>query len=249
MASPVPNKSVRTSKGIVKMKVGILGSGMVGRAHAERLMALGHDVVLGTQDVKKTLADTKPNAMGSPPFSEWQKGKPPVRLGALAETATHGEVIFNALKGEIAAEALKKLENPLRNKILIDIANPLDFSQGNPPFLSVCNIDSLGERIQKALPGTRVVKAFNTMNAHLQVDPRQLQGGDHHAFVSGNDAKAKARVIEIHKAYGWINIIDLGDITTARGTEMLLPIWLRLWEALKDPMFNFKIVRSENAAA
>ena len=242
MASSIRNKSAKTSKGIIRMRIGILGSGMVGRAHAERLVALGHDVVLGTQDVKQTLAKTTPDAMGNPPFSEWQKGKPKVQLATLAETAAHGEVIFNALNGGISVEALKKLETALRNKTLVDIANPLDFSKGMPPFLSVCNTDSLGERIQQALPGTRVVKAFNTMNAHLQVNPQQLAGGDHHAFLSGNDAKAKAQVIEIHKAYGWKNIIDLGDITTARGSEMLLPIWLRLWGALKDPMFNFKIM-------
>jgi predicted dinucleotide-binding enzyme len=187
--------------------------------------------------------------MGSPPFSEWQKGKPRVRLSTLSVCSLHGEIVLNALKGEISVEALKKLDNALRNKTLVDIANPLDFSKGMPPSLSVCNTDSLGERIQKALPETRVVKAFNTMSAHLQVNPQQLAGGDHHAFVSGNDATAKAQVIEIHKAYGWKNIIDLGDITTARGTEMLLPIWLRLWAALKDPMFNFKITRSENTTA
>ncbi len=113
-----------------------------------------------------------------------------------------------------------------------------------PPSLFVCNTDSLGEQIQRNFQKVKVVKTLNTMNAYLQVNPDQIAGGDHHAFVSGNDAEGKARVIELLKEwYGWKHIIDLGDITTARGTEMLLPIWLRLWNALQTPKFNFKIVR------
>ena len=138
---------------------------------------------------------------------------------------------------------LKTLEVHLDGKILIDISNPLDFSKGMPPSLFVCNTDSLGERIQNALPKTKVVKTLNTTNAYLQVNPQQLAKGDHHIFVSGNDLGAKTKVIDILKNwYGWKNIIDLGDITTSRGAEMLLPIWLRLFGSLQNPMFNFKVV-------
>lgn len=227
------------------MKIGILGTGMVGRAHAAKLVALGHTVLMGTQDVAKTRASTEKDAMGNPPFSEWYKEHAAIKLVTLSEAAREGEIVFDVLKGEIALPALTKLKEELAGKVLIDVANPLDFSKGMPPTLSICNTTSLGEEIQAALPETMVVKTFNTTNAYLQVDPGQLAEGEHHLFVSGNDVEAKAKAIAIAKSYGWTNIIDLGDITTARGTEMLLPIWLRLWGALKTPMFNFTITVKE----
>ncbi len=226
------------------MKIGILGTGMVGRSHAGKLAGLGHDVMIGTRVVATTLAVSKPDAMGNPPFSVWHKDHPGVRLGALAEAAAHGEIVFIAINGEAAVEAIKKLGLDLGAKILIDITNPLDFSKGMPPSLFVSNTDSLGEQIQRTLPKARLVKTLNTVNAFLQVDPRQLADGDHDIFVSGNDVPAKAEVIRILRDwYGWKNIIDLGDITTARGAEMLLPIWVRLWTTLQTPLFNFKIVK------
>jgi predicted dinucleotide-binding enzyme len=127
--------------------------------------------------------------------------------------------------------------------VLIDIANPLDFSKGMPPTLSVCNTDSLGEQIQRAFPQVKVVKTLNTMNANLMVNPALLSG-DHDVFVSGNDPAAKAQVTNFLKQqFGWKSVIDLGDITTARGVEMTLPIWLNLFGVLQTPLFNFKIVR------
>jgi len=226
------------------MNVGILGTGMVGRAHAAKLAVSGHEVKIGTRDVARKLAETEADPMGNRPFSVWQKDHPGVKLVPFGEAAAHGEVVINALYGQAAVEALKKIAPGLDGKILIDIANPLDFSKGMPPSLFVCNTDSLGEQIQRALPATKVVKTLNTITAHLQVDPGRLAGGDHHAFVSGNDAAAKARVIELLKAwYSWTNIIDLGDISTARGAEMVLILWTQLWGAAKTPFFNFKIVR------
>lgn len=225
------------------MNMSILGTGVVGRVHAARLSALGHAVVLGTQNVEKTLANTKADAMGNIPLHEWLKEHSSVRLAVFAEAVFESEVVFNALKGEVALATLTSLKESLTGKILIDIANPLDFSQGMPPSLSVCNTDSLGEQIQRALPETRVVKAFNTINAALQVNPMALSEGDHHLFMSGNDSDAKKAASDIARSYGWRHIIDVGDITTARGTEMLLPVWLRLWSTLKTPMFNFKIVQ------
>ena len=132
----------------------------------------------------------------------------------------------------------------LAGKILVDIANPLDFSKGIPPTLAICNTDSLGERIQATFPAARVVKTLNTVNASVMVNPRQVADGDHHVFLSGNDADAKARVTTLlREDFGWRHVLDLGDISTARGTEMLLPIWIRLWSALGTHLFNLKLVR------
>jgi predicted dinucleotide-binding enzyme len=213
------------------MRIGIFGSGMVAQTVGKKLAELGHDVMLGTRDAGK--------------LAEWQgqvggQGS----VGSYAETAAHGDLLINATAGtgSLAALELAGADN-LGAKILIDIANPLDFSQGMPPSLTVVNTDSLGEQIQRAYPSLRVVKTLNTMNANLMVDPRQLADGDHDIFVSGNDAEAKAEVSELLREFGWSRIIDLGDITTARGTEMILPGWVRLYGALGTPLFNFKIVR------
>jgi predicted dinucleotide-binding enzyme len=126
--------------------------------------------------------------------------------------------------------------------VLVDIANPLDFSQGMPPSLFVSDTDSLGERIQRRFPQARVVKALNTVNAYVMVDPKRVAGGDHTTFVSGNDADAKKEVLGLLEAFGWSDVVDLGDITTARGTEMYLTLWLRIMGATQNPMFNIKVV-------
>jgi predicted dinucleotide-binding enzyme len=224
------------------MRIGILGSGVVGQTIGAKLAERGEDVVLGTRS--PTAVDQK-RGFG-PPLSEWlarvgAKG----RVGTFADAAEHGEIIINATSGSGSLEALKLAGTAnLDGKILVDIANPLDASHGMPPSLSVCNTDSLGEQIQRAFPGTKVVKTLNTMNVQIMVEPGQVAGGDHDLFVSGNDAAAKARVTElVQRWFGWRSVIDLGDITTARGTEMLLPLWLRLWGALGTPVFNFKIAR------
>ncbi|MGA3110163.1 MAG: NADP oxidoreductase, partial [Candidatus Bathyarchaeia archaeon] len=152
-------------------------------------------------------------------------------------------VIFNCTAGTASLAALTAAgASNLKGKVLIDVANPLDFSKGMPPTLSVCNNDSLGEQIQRTFPSVKVVKALNTMNCILMVEPT-LVPGEHEVFVCGNDAQAKERVKEILKSFGWKSIIDLGDITAARGTEMVLPLWLRLMGLFQSPKFNFKIMR------
>ena len=166
-------------------------------------------------------------------------------MGTFADAASFGELAIVATRWDGTENALK-LAGPsnLEGKVVIDVANPLDFSQGMPPTLSVCNTDSLGEQIQRAFPRLRVVKTLNTTNALVMVNPAAVAGGDHSMFVCGDDADAKAKVKAwLGEWFGWRDVIDLGDITTARGTEMLLPIWVRLWGALGTPMFNFKIVR------
>lgn len=226
------------------MKIGILGTGVVGQTIGAKLIKTGHDVMFGTRDVAKTMARTEPDGYASQPFSEWKKTQPQAKLGTFAETAVHGELLINATSGMATLSALNLAgaEN-MRGKILIDIANPLDASHGFPPVLAVCNTDSLAEQIQSAFPETKVVKTLNTMNCLIMVNP-ELVPGDHAVFVSGNDADAKAQVSSaLIEWFGWrpASIIDLGDISTARGTEMLLPIWLRLFGTLQTPMFNFQI--------
>jgi 8-hydroxy-5-deazaflavin:NADPH oxidoreductase len=226
------------------VRFGILGTGVVGKTIAVRLDGLGHDVIVGARNPEETLSRTDPDQYGNPPFGTWQEEHPEVRLGTFAEAAAHGDMVVNATAGAVSLEALEQAgEDNLNGKILIDIANPLDFSKGMPPTLLVSNTDSLGEQIQRRFPEAKVVKTLHTMNAYVMVDPAQLAATDHTVFVSGDDAEAKARVSELLRSFGWSDIIDLGDITTARGTEMVLPIWVRLFGVLQKPIYNFKIVR------
>lgn len=201
--------------------------------------------MIGTRDVQVTLARREPDGMGNQPFAIWQQSHPGIELGTFAQAAAHGEALVNVTLGGASLDVLRAAgsEN-LNGKILMDISNPLDFSHGMPPSLLVSNTDSLGEQIQRAFPGLRVVKTLNTLTAHLMANPRELADGDHHIFVCGNDAQAKAAVTGyLRDWFGWKEVIDLGDITSARGVEMYLPLWLRLWGALQTPMFNIKIVR------
>ncbi len=226
------------------MRFGILGTGEVGKTIAARLAGLGHEVMVGTRDPEETISRTEPDRYGNPPFGAWQEEHPDVALGTFAEAAAHGEVVVNATASAVSLEALERAgEENLTGKVLMDVSNPLDFSKGMPPTLSVSNTDSLGEQVQRRFPEARVVKTLHTMNAYLMVDPALLGGGDHTVFVSGDDAGAKATVTDLLRSFGWTDIVDLGDITTARGTEMMLPVWLRLVGVLEKPIFNFKIVR------
>jgi 8-hydroxy-5-deazaflavin:NADPH oxidoreductase len=216
------------------MKIGVLGTGMVGKAHGKKLVQLGHEVMMGSRT---------PNNENA---AKWVKSNgAKASHGTFADAAAFGEILFHCIKGTASLEALNQAgAKNLKGKILIDIANPLDFSKGMPPTLSVCNTDSLGEQIQRAFPDTKVVKTLNTINADLQVNPTKVGGGGHDVFVSGNDKDAKAKVAKILKEwYGWKSVIDLGDITSARGAEMLLPIWVTLMGVLGTPYFNFKIVK------
>jgi len=226
------------------MKIAVLGTGMVGRTIAGALAGLGHDVVIGTRDPQATLARTEPDMMGTAPFAEWHSANAGVDVAAFADAASGAELIVNATNGAGSLAALAAAGTPnLAGKIIMDIANPLDFSQGMPPSLNPVNTDSLGEEIQRSFPEARVVKTLNTMTASVMVDPARVAGGDHTVFVSGDDADAKAAVTELLKGFGHRDVIDLGDITSARGAEMILPIWLRIWGALGTGEFNFKIAR------
>jgi len=226
------------------MKIAVLGTGTVGQALAGRLAELGHEVAVGTRDVAATMARIEPDGMGNPAYAVWARSHPQVRLATFAGAAAGAELIVNATSGTAAMDVLTAAgREHLAGKVLLDIGNPLDFSAGFPPTLFIKDTDSLGERIQREFPELKVVKSLNTMNANLMVHPRQLADGEHTAFVSGNDADAKRTVIGLLESFGHTDVIDLGDITTARGAEMILPIWLRLMGALNTPTFNFKIVR------
>lgn len=225
------------------MKIAVLGTGIVGRTVAARTAALGHDVTIGTRDPEATLARTEPDQMGNPPFAAWHGDHQGIPLTRFSDAAAGAELVINASSGAASLEVLGLAGAAnLAGKVLVDIANPLDFSAGFPPTLFVKDSDSLGEQIQRAYPDANVVKTLNTLNATLMVDPAALADADHTVFVCGNDASAKRTVTQLLASFGWKDVIDLGDITAARGTEMLLPIWLRLMTVLSTPAFNVKIV-------
>lgn len=224
------------------MRVGIIGSGVVAQTIGGKLVERGEDVALGTRS-PQNLDDKR--GMGAT-LGEWvARTGNKTRILTFADAAIHGEIVINATAGTVSLDALRAAGEPnLDGKILIDISNPLDFSKGMPPTLTVCNDDSVGEQIQKAFPRANVVKTLNTTNTNVMIDPQSVAGGDHHMFVCGNDAASKARVTQLLDSwFGWKHVIDLGDITNSRGMEMLLPIWIRLMVTLRTPMFNFKIAQ------
>ena len=215
------------------MKIGVFGTGMVGETIATKLIGLGHDVMMGSRTADNPKAAT------------WVAGHGAhAHQGTFADAASYGELLFNCTSGMHTLTALESAgEERLGSKVLIDISNPLDFSKGMPPTLFVSNDDSLGEQIQRTFPNLRVVKTLNTTNCEIMVDASKVSG-DHTVFVSGNDPSAKAQVQEILSGwFGWKDVIDLGDITTARGTESLLPLWIRLYSSFGHANFNFKVVR------
>jgi len=216
------------------MNIGILGTGSVGLTLADKLISIGHVVFIGSR------SKTHPKAIE---FIE----KHPLncQTGTFEECAKFGAILFNCIAGMVSIEALKLAgaEN-LAKKVLVDVSNPLDFSNGMPPSLSVVNTTSMAETIQSNFPETHVVKALNTMWAGLMVNPNLVEGGDHDTFLAGNNEEAKETVKGILESFGWISkhILDLGDITKARGLEMYLPLWLSIYGANKTGAFNIKIV-------
>jgi len=200
------------------MRVGILGAGPVGQTLATKLRELGHDVSIGTRTPRD----------GAVSYSEAARG---------------AELLINATGGTASLEALAAADaENLAGKILIDVSNALDPSQGLPPRVAVANDDSIGEQIQRTYPDTRVVKALNTVNLQVMVDPAGVPG-DHALFVAGNDESAKAEVVELLGSFGWPaeRIVDLGDIAGARAMEQYLVLWLRLLVRLGHGRFNIAL--------
>jgi predicted dinucleotide-binding enzyme len=213
------------------MKIGILGTGMVGEALGTKFALLGHQVKMGSRTANNESAAKWVKATGSN-----------ASQGTFSDAAAFGEMVFICLKGTVFLEVAKTLKaTSLTGKALVDVSNPLDFSHGMPPSLSICNTNSLGEEVQKAAPSAKVVKTLNIVNCEVMVDP--AKGGSPTMFVCGNDAEAKNKVTALLKSMGWRDIIDLGDITKSRGTEMLLPLWLNLFGFFGNPNFGFKVVR------
>ncbi len=214
------------------MKIGILGTGVVGRTLGTKLVSLGHAVTMGSRSESNKAAAAWAKAAG--------KG---AATGTFAAAAKAGEVVLNCTSGQHALEAVALAgSDNLNGKILVDVSNPLDFSHGMPPTLTVCNTDSLAEQIQRAFPGIRVVKALNTVNSAVMVDP-SLVPGEHELFLCGNERAAKAKVAELLGELGWTRdrLVDLGDITAARATEMLLPFWARAMTKFGHANFNFHL--------
>ena len=216
------------------MRIGVLGTGMVGHALATKLVQLGHEVKMGS----RTEGNEKATAWAETAGAN-------ASHGTFADAAEFGELIVHCTAGMHALAALGEagVAN-LSGKVVIDVSNPLDFSGGMPPTLAVCNTDSLGEQIQSTFDDARIVKALNTMNCNVMVDP-SLVPGDHAVMICGDDADAKRQVRELLKSFSWPaeRIVDLGGIRAARGLEMYLPLWLSLMGATGGPNFNIAVLR------
>jgi predicted dinucleotide-binding enzyme len=216
------------------MRIGVLGTGIVGQTIGGKLVQVGHDVKLGSRSPENAKADN------------WTKQEGErASHGTFAQAAAFGEIVFNCTAGTVSLEALRAAgQDNLSGKLLIDVANPLDFSRGMPPTLSICNTESLAELIQFEFPSVRVVKALNTVNAQVMVNPA-IVPGEHDIFLCGNDSGAKTQVATILRDwFGWRTVVDLGDITAARGMEMYLPLWLRLLGAFKTPHLNVHVTHA-----
>jgi predicted dinucleotide-binding enzyme len=215
-------------------KMGVFGTGIVGNTIGTKLIQLGYKVMMGSRTATNTKAVAWAQANGKN-----------ASAGTFKDAVELGDIVFNCTKGDIALEVFKQagVDN-FNDKIIVDVSNPLDFSQGMPPVLipQCANTNSLGEEIQKLLPGAYVVKTLNIVNCEVMVNA-QKSGGEPTMFVSGNNQEAKEKVKGLLNQFGWTDIIDLGDITTARGIEMLLPIWLRIYMATGNGYFGFKIIR------
>ena len=228
------------------MNIGIIGSSTVAQTLGERLLTVGQAVMISARDPDAP-KDLGPRGV-VPAASAWattnyDQGRE-AAAGGFAEAASFGELLINATAGAASLDALAAADRAdIEGKILLDVSNPLDFSHGMPPGLAFSNYDSLGERLQAAYPGARVVKSLNTVNCSVMVDPGRL-GEETDQFVAGNDAAAKAWVTEnvLESWLGWSRIIDLGDITAARGMEMYLPLWLRLLGATGSALLNVRVV-------
>ena len=216
------------------MRIAVLGTGMVGKAIAGKLVELGHDVTMGSRS-----ADNEEATAWAADAGEHAAN------GTFADAAAGAELVFNCTAGAASLDALEAAgADNLAGKVLVDVANALDFSQGMPPTLTVFGTDSLAERIQRSFPDARVVKALNTINARVMVEPERVPN-EHDVFVCGDDDAAKREVSELLRGFGWPEgaIHDLGDITAARGTEAYLLFWLRLMGAVGSPDFNIRVVR------
>jgi predicted dinucleotide-binding enzyme len=226
------------------MKIGIIGSGMVGRAFALRLSALGHDVVVGTRDVQATLKRTEPDNKGIPAWQFWAAEHPEIRLVPFPEAGRISEVIINATEGNNSLNALSQVsKDNLDGKIILDLALPLSYSPDRPPHLTYANDDSLGERLQREFPGSHIVKTFNTMTHTIMLDPALLPA-PHTVFISGESDTAKSTITQLLEQFGWPreDIMDLGGIISSRGTEMYANLLFYIAQVTGSYDFNISVI-------
>jgi hypothetical protein len=209
------------------MQIAIMGTGAVGPALGKALAAAGHHVTIGTRDPEQTKAR-----------EQWAG----IDLPLAAYQELDAEVFINATSGAGSLPALKAVGDALDGKVVIDTSNALDFSHGFPPSLFISNTDSLAEQLQRELPTARLVKMFNTVANEVMVNPRGLRD-DSTLFVAGNDAAARQTATSVAADLGWTDVFDLGDLTAARGLEMYLPLWVRIFGQLGRAEFNIKLVR------
>jgi 8-hydroxy-5-deazaflavin:NADPH oxidoreductase len=210
------------------VRIGVLGTGMVGRTLAARFVELGHEVTIGTRDPESTRGRGE---------------EPPAALATFAEAASGADLVVNAVNGGATLEVLRLAgADHLTGTVVLDASNPLDFSQGMPPTLFVKDDDSLAEQVQREFPEARVVKSLNTLNADLMAHPDLLRSPST-VFVSGDDDEAKQVVVGLLREMGHQDVLDLGDLSTARGAEMWLPLWLRIMGSLGTARFNLRVVR------
>jgi len=221
------------------MRIAVLGTGPVGHALADRLLEVGHDVWMGSREA----TGEKPVAWADGHATGPHAGR--AHAATFADAPSHAELIVNATGGQVSLEVLASVApGDLAGKVLLDVSNPLDFSNGFPPGLSPAVTDSTAEQIQRAHPDARVVKALNTMNCDLMVDP-SLVRGPHTVFVAGDDAAAKATVVELLESFGWPgpDILDLGGLVASRGLEAYVLFWVNVRMALGTNTFNIAVVR------
>ncbi|MBF5001912.1 NAD(P)-binding domain-containing protein [Nocardia sp. BSTN01] len=226
------------------MRIAVIGTGFAGRTLAGALAKQGHEITMGTRDIAITSSRTEPDRMGNSGFSVWAENRQDVRLTPFAEAAVEADLVINATSGSASLAALAHVgATALAGKVLWDISNPLDFTNGFPPALFVKDTDSLAEQIQREFPDAKVVKALNTVIGDLFTNPKAVANGDHTVFVSGDADDAKLLVVELLASFGWTDIVDLGGLDSARATEMLVQLRLRLMGILGTPITNFKIAR------
>jgi predicted dinucleotide-binding enzyme len=209
------------------MRIAVIGSGSVGRTLAPAFRRLGHEVVVGTRDPEATSAR-----------EDWADSDLP--LQTFGEAARGADLVVNATGGGVSLEALAEVD--LAGKVLLDVANPLDFSAGFPPTLTVKDTDSLAEQIQRTHPEARVVKALNTVTAAVMVDPGRLAEATT-IFMAGDDPLARETARELLAELGWVDIVEFPTLDAARGLEMWLPLWVRLMGNLGTADFNLRLVR------
>lgn len=202
---------------LTRMQVGVLGSGEVGRRLASAFHGCGHDVMLGSRDP------------GKAQLREWASGEGSgIALGTFSQCAAHGRLLVLAVLGDAAAAAIAAAgpEN-FAGKVVIDAMNPLDFSAGFPPKLSICGEDSLGEQVQRSLPDAKVVKAFNTIGNPYYVNPSFSEGAPT-MLIAGNDEDAKATVGDVLADFGWSDVVDIGGIEGSRELEAICIVWVKI---------------------